>query len=221
MSPQPPWWNYCAVIHCCLWGFSYSSLCPVWQNNKSIKRSWEQLQGGKWAVLRKHNSMFLESQKHRRRFGGHSVLPIHQNYKIFYFCLSFLLKEKVVSVTAQEINDILGSIPSPCRLPGIRAPLLPLPGMESCPHSPSASFGTFQSHSKAGKKPQWAQMQGTARGHPNLTCSAGTPSSARADSKKVFAGFPTTSAWISQAYWGKKKRETQKNADWERICSAP
>lgn len=120
MSPKPPWWNYCAVIHCCLWGFSYSSLCPAWQNSKSIKRSWEQLQrGGKWAVLRKHStfSMFLESQKYRRRFRGQSVLPIHQNYKVFYSCLSLLLKKrKDISVAAQEINDILGSIPSPCSL---------------------------------------------------------------------------------------------------------
>lgn len=84
---------------------------------------------------------------------GRSVLPIHQNYKIFYFCLSLLLKKKkkVISVTAQEINDILGSVPAPCslqpprRLPGIGAPLLPLPGIESWSHSPSASFVTFQS----------------------------------------------------------------------------
>lgn len=70
---------------------------------------------GKWAVLRKH-SMFLQSQEHREGVLGsvsHLVNPIHQNDKIFYFCL-FLLLKKAVSVTAQEINDILGSIPSPC-----------------------------------------------------------------------------------------------------------
>lgn len=45
----------------------------------------------------------------------------------------------------------------------------------------------------------------------NLTCCGGTPISAKADSKNCFAGFPTTSAWTSQAYWKRKKeRQTHK-----------
>lgn len=141
-----------------------------------------------------------------------------QNILLLPFPFTKKKKKKVVSVTAQEINDILGSIPAPCslqppsRLPGIGAPLLPLPGIESWSHSPSNLFCNFSKLEQSRKKAPvsiniWHSPWSW---HLNLTCSGGTPSSARADSKNLFAGFPTTSAWISQAYCEKKERETQK-----------
>lgn len=131
--------------------------------------------------------------------------------KYFTSAFPFYLKKKVVSVTAQEINDILGSIPSPCRLPGIRAPLLPLPGMESCPHSPSASFVTSQSHSKAGKKPQWAQRHGTARGQGTSTLPAllELPALPGLTQKKILLVSPPPQP-RHHKHTGERKREKHK-----------
>lgn len=162
---------------------------------------------------------------------GQSVLPIHQNYKIFYFCLFLLLKKKKKSSQCDSTGNKWHF--------GINSSILQPPASKQTARHWGTSFASarhwvlvtfsfslFCNFSKLEQSRKKAPVSTNIwhspwSWHLNLTCSGGTPSSARADSKNLFAGFPTTSAWISQAYCGKKRERNTKKADQKRICSTP